>query len=153
MLISSIFMICRAFLTVFQSFLSLIEDTMAHCPWNTAESRFRKSAPVWSFWRRPDNNCYSYSNTAILGWGSCTSGGLSPGPAGAARRHLLPPLSGRRCESFFPRDSDAPPSTSPAGSSGYGPRRHPPTGTNILKTAAVHLAETNAAYAPVDRFI
>lgn len=31
-LISSILMICRAFLTVFQSFLSLMEDTTAHCP-------------------------------------------------------------------------------------------------------------------------
>lgn len=45
-LISSILMICRAFLTVFQSFLSLIEDTVAHCPWNAAETGFLKCAPV-----------------------------------------------------------------------------------------------------------
>lgn len=83
----------------------------------------------------------SFFQIYILGLDSCNAGSLSPGPAGAAGRPLLPPLAGRRRGSFSPRDSDARLSTSPAGSSGCGPRQHPPMGIMILKTAALQLAK------------
>lgn len=71
-----------------------------------------------------------------LGLDSCNAGRLSPSPAGAVSRPLLPPLAGRRCGSFSPHGSDAQPLTSPVGSSGYGLRQHPPKGIMILNTVA-----------------
>lgn len=84
----------------------------------------------------------------ILGLDSHSAGSLSPGPAGAAGPPLLPPPAGRRCGSFSPRDSDARLSTSPAGSSGYGLRPHPPTGIMILMTAALQLCRKNISRLP-----
>ena len=72
---------------------------------------------------------------------SCNADSLSPGPAGAADHPLLPPLAGRICGSFSPHDSDAQPSTSPAGSSGCGLRQRPPVDIRILKTPAGQLAD------------
>lgn len=89
-----------------------------------------------------------YSHTCILGLDSYSAGSLSPGPAVAVGLPLLPPLAGRRCGSFSPRGSDAQPSTSPAGSSGYGLQQHPPMGIMILKTTAGQLAEKYTVYGP-----
>lgn len=84
---------------------------------------------------------------------SCNAGSFFPGPAAAASHQILPAPAGRRCGSFSPRDSDAQPSISPAGSSGYGLQQHPPMGIMILKTAALQLPEKNIAYGPVTRKI
>lgn len=72
---------------------------------------------------------------------SYNAGNLSPSPADAASHLILPLPADKRCESFSPRDSDAQPLISPAGSSGYGLQQHPPMGIMILKTAALQLAE------------
>lgn len=148
-LISSKLMTCSAFLTVFQSFLSLIEDTMAHSPYKKQYTHRKTNHYFLLFifftWNRS-------TKLYVLALDSCNAGSLSPTPAGAASRLFLPPLADRRCGSFSPRDSDARPSTSPAGSSGCDLRPHPPMGIMILKTAALQLAEKTWSYGPVTRF-
>lgn len=144
-------MICRAFLTVFQSLVSFMEDTMAHRPCSKNKHRNRLSKCTMLMWIYPFHSKV-VKKSCTLESDSCNAGCLSPGPAGAANSPLLLQPAGRRCGSSSPRGSDAQPSTSPASSSGCVLQLHPPKGIMILNTAAIQLAKQHTVCGPVVRF-
>lgn len=100
----------RAFRTVFQSLLSLIELTLAQFPWRNEWKKFSKD-----FFSMSNINVVLFSPSIWPAPSSGSACSFSLDQASGADLLLLPPPAGRICGSFFHRGSGGPRGTSPAG--------------------------------------
>lgn len=116
----------RAFFTDFQSFLSLMELTLAHSPCRSAATMQRSER--WHYVNTFHCKSLVYKTKCVRPVaGSCSDVCLCRDPVVSAGHRLLPPAAGRRCGNFSRRGSGGPRVISPADSWGYDLQLHPPT--------------------------